>query len=174
MNLTRNQRAVFLGGAATMVATVLLFVGPLLLPMGDINAVLFQYTGRWMTHNPLLQLRIFGGLVGGFIAGYLARDELGYNNWGFSAQSGLYAGLLGAMLSYLIYVGVNFIGAVFFAGMFPPPFYILLVVPGIYALPLFPAYALEGVLAGVTGNAVNRIMRKDRSEYGENGGQGVE
>ena len=159
MSVNPNRRAVLLGGVATTFATILLFVVPVLLPMQNINETLFEQTGTWWTRNPLLQLRLFGGFVGGFVAGYFARDEFNHNNWSFSVQSGLYAGLVGALLSYLLYVGINFLTATVFAGMFPPPVYVILVVPAIYALPLFPAYALEGMIAGVIGNAASIAKR---------------
>lgn len=159
MGVNSNRRAVLAGGVVTTLTTVFLFILPVLLPMQNINERLFEQTGMWWTRNPLLQLRLFGGLIGGFVAGYLARDEFGHNNWSFSVQSGLYAGLMGAVLSYLLYVGINFFTAMVFTGIFPPPVYIILVVPAIYALPLFPAYMLEGMIAGVIGNAVSIVGR---------------
>lgn len=166
--MNRNTLAVIGGGVLTAIATSVLFVVPVLAPLETIKLFVFERTGEWWFGNPFTQLRLFGGIPGSLVAGYLARDYWGNNEWGTAMKYGLYAAFFGLALVYGIVVAYNVAHSMLVSGIFPPPIYAITVVPLIYSFPLFPAYLVEGVLGGFVGNSISRVRHGARATPTEN------
>jgi len=147
----RNRRATYAGGTVTAVAMAVLFVGPQLVPVGEINRSVYELTGWVWTGNPVLQLRVFGGVPGGIVAGYLAKDRLDNDDWATSFRCGAFAGGLGLALLYVVYVLAR-VGYAVIVSWSVPAFYLVFVFPLIVGLPLLPAGLFFGGFAGLLGN----------------------
>ena len=156
--MDQNKRAIVIGGIVTAVLTATLFFLPSILPLTRIKMVVFNYTNHWWFGNPFIQLRFFGGVAGGLIAGYLSRPVSIADRVGTSMKTGTYANVLGISILYFLYIAYNFANSIFVAGVFPPPFYLILVIPLLLSLPLIPLYLLEGILLGVTGYKIRQLL----------------
>lgn len=153
-----NKKAALTGAIVTAVLTAVMFLLPFLIPLESIKMAVFELTGVWMFGNPFSQLRLFGGVPGGIVAGYLARDDLGSSEWESAMRVGVYATMVGLVFIWTAYVLYNLFSATVMDGMFPPPIFVILAVPTIFSIPLIPTYVFEGLLFGIFG----RIARKAR------------
>lgn len=158
--------AVIAGGFMTAISTCVLFISTVLIPSDWLKIFIFEQVGFWWSGNPLVQLRFLGGIPGGFVAGYLARDHWGKDEWGAAMKYGVYAVLFGLALLFAAFVLYNIIRSLLTAGMILPPLYIITVVPLIYAIPLAPAYVVEALVAAIIGNGCSRLIRDPKMESG--------
>lgn len=159
-----HNRAVIAGGVVTAVSTCVLFVTTVLVPSEWLKLLVFERLGVWWSGNPFAQLRYLGGIPGGLVAGYIARDHWGKDEWGTAMSHGAYAALLGLGLLYTTFVVYNVVRSVLVVEVFPPPLYIITVVPLIYAIPLAPAYVIEALVAALIGNGCSRVIRDSGME----------
>lgn len=164
MILIRDNLPAVVGGVVTVVSTCVLFVVSAFVPSDEIKLFVFAQTNTWWFGDPATQLRYLGGIPGGFVAGYLARDYWGRDEWGAAMKTGVYAALLGLGSIYVGFVTYNLLKSVMVAGMFPPPFYVIAVVPLLFGIPLIFVYTIEALLAAIIGNACSRIVRDSESE----------
>lgn len=144
----QDRRAVYVGTTVTGVATLVLFVLPDLLPVDAFVQWYFEQTGEVLRGNPFTPLRLFGGLVGGTVAGWLTSDL------GSGAVTGMKAALYGLGVAYFLAIVYFVVYAIVVAGVFPPPIMAILSLPLIYALPMFGTHLVGGA---VTGFAVDRM-----------------
>jgi len=155
----RKRLSVVAGGCVTAVSTGVLLALPFLVPLEVVKHFVFAQTNEWWTGNPFTQLRLFGGIPGGIVAGYIARNHWGENERGIAMTYGLYAVLFGLAVVYAAFVAYSVGRSILVSGTFPPPVYVITVVPIVYALPLVPVYVVGGVLAAVVGNSLSRARR---------------
>lgn len=120
-----------------MTSTTLLFLAPELIRREPIDAV--------------TQLRPYGGVAGGLVAGYLTDGRHVQ-----SLTNGIKAALYGLVGLYLLYVAYNIAHAIVVAGYLVPPLYVIVVLPLLIAFSLFGLYLLGGAVGGVVGNWVRR------------------
>lgn len=160
----RYNQAVVAGGFVTAISTCVLFVSTVLIPSDWLKILIFEQMGLWWSGNPFAQLRFLGGIPGGFVAGYIARDHWGKDEWGAAMKYGVYAVLFGLGLLYVAFIVYNVVRSVLTVGVFPPPLYIIIVVPLIYAIPLTPAYVVEALAAAIVGNGCSRMIRDPEIE----------
>jgi hypothetical protein len=161
--LIRDNRPAVVGGVVVVISTCALFVLSVFVPSGEIKLFVFKQTNTWLFGDPATPLRYLGGIPGGFVAGYLARDYWGRDEWGAAMKAGVYAALFGLGAIYVGLVTYNLVRSVMVAGMFPPPLYIIAVVPLIFGIPLIFVYTVEALLAAAIGNACSRIVRDSES-----------
>lgn len=161
-----RYRAVVVGGFVTAIATCVLFVSTLFVPSEWLKMLVFERLDVWWSGDPFEQLRYLGGIPGGLVAGYIARDHWGKDEWGAAMSHGVYAALLGLGFLYVAFVTYNVARSVLVAEMIPP-LYVITVVPLIYAIPLAPAYVIEGLVAALVGNGCSRLMRDPEMERAE-------
>jgi hypothetical protein len=156
----RNKVPVAAGTVVTAVLTVLLVVLPEVVPTYPIKSAVYDLTGDWWWGNPFRQLRVLGGIGGGVVAGFLASDRFDRHTWSVSVVSGIYAGGLGVVLTYVLYLAGVLGYAVLDAGGVPPLGTVVsfLVVPLAFALPLLWIYLMGGALGGVIGNALRKLV----------------
>lgn len=150
-----NRNVILVSAVATALSTTVLFFLPDLIPLEAFKRFAYDTTGVWYFENPFTQLRFFGGVPGGFIGGYLARDYFENANRGVSLKIGLYGVLFGLLLLWVAYVLYNLGNLIFVHGLFPPPIYLTIVNPLILAIPLIPVYLLEGAVFGRIGGFVS-------------------
>jgi hypothetical protein len=149
--MDQNRFATYVGGVITALTIALLFALPLILPVEEIRRSVYQVSGRILSDNPFIQLRIFAGVPGGIITGYLAKDRLGNDDWMTSFKYGAFSVGFGLILVYTLYIVVR-IGYALFILWSVPAFYIIFVFPLILALPIAPAILFFGAFAGLFGN----------------------
>jgi hypothetical protein len=137
----RDRRAVYVGTAATAAATLFFFVLPDLLPVQGFRRWYFYLTGDVVRGNPFVPLRLCGGLVGGAVAGWLTSD------FGSGAVTGVKAAVAGLLVAYLVAVAYFVVYSVAI-GVFPPTMMVILTIPLIYAVPLFSAHLVGGLVTG--------------------------
>jgi hypothetical protein len=128
--------------AASVVVTAVIFVGMRILPFESIRTAIFNQTGIWLWDNPLQNLFILVGLLGGIIAGYLSEPR-----WQAGGVDGFWTGLLTAITIYLTLVIYNVVSVALDGG--PIAFYVIAVVPMLYVLPVLLTFPLEGGLTGM-------------------------
>jgi len=156
----QNRVPVSIGAIVTTILTAALVIFPEVMPMDPIREIVFDLTGDWWWGNPFRQLRIVGGIAGGIIAGYLARDRFDRERWSVSLVSGIYAGGLGVVLAYVIYLVAVLGYATLRAGGIPSVGMLVLfiVVPLVFAVPLLWIYLMGGALGGVLGNGLRKLF----------------
>lgn len=149
-----------IGIVVTAVTTGVLFVIPFAAPMGPMRRTVFDATGDWWMGNPLKNLRLLGGVLGGFVAGYLTRwSEKRSAIAGIQgAVNGVKAALLGLTALYLLYVTAHMAYVSLVLGQFPPPVYLIVIVPLVFALPLAAMYLFGGLVGGLAGNLVSALV----------------
>lgn len=141
----RDRRAVYVGAAVTAAVTPLLFVLPeLVAPRVEVFKIWYHdLTGTWLrSENPFTTVRLFGGCIGGAAAGWMTSGR------GSGAVTGMKAAVYGLVLAYIVSVVVNVVYWPIVVGAFPPPIYIIVVLPFIYAIPLFGSHLIGGTVAG--------------------------
>ncbi|MFC4986685.1 hypothetical protein [Saliphagus infecundisoli] len=148
----------------TAISTGVLIISTVLLPSDEIKTLILEHFGWWWSGDPFVQLRFLGGLPGGFVAGYLARDHWGRDEWGAAMKYGVYAVLFGLALLFAAFVLYNIVRSLLTAGMILPPLYLITVVPLVYAIPLAPAYVVEALVAAIIGNGCSRLIRDPEME----------
>lgn len=151
-----NRRAVLVGAAVTAVTTAVLFVLPDLLPMEAMRRAWWERTGDWVFGNPFRNLRFLGGLPGGLVAGYLTRNEINERSpaWGVCFRNGLLAGFGGVAALYLAYVGYQLVRTSVLMGVFPPPVYLIAVVPLVLLLPFAFTFVVQAIATALVGHAL--------------------
>ncbi|MCU4742586.1 hypothetical protein OB955_21680 [Halobacteria archaeon AArc-m2/3/4] len=148
--LERDRSAVYAGTLVTAVATVALFVAPDLVAVDDLKQTIYETTGVWLAaENPFTVVRLFGGVPGAIVAGWLT-SELGSGT-----VTGTKAAMYGLGLAYLLAVGFSILYWPLVGGIFPPPLFSVIVVPAINAIPMFGTYLVGGLLAGVVADSVS-------------------
>jgi hypothetical protein len=152
-----NRKGVVIGGVVTAISTGLIFLLPVLVPVREFKLAVYQLTGEWMFGNPLAQFRLLGGIPGGFVGGYFARDHFGSVKRGNSMTVGVYATGTGLLAVLLFVVLFNVYSATVTRGIVPPPIYLIVVVPLIATVPLFPAYLVEGLVFGYLAGALQTV-----------------
>jgi hypothetical protein len=150
-----NRKAILASAAVTAFSTGALFSLPVVIPLTEVKLFLYETTGMVSFGNPFTQLRLLGGIPGGFIGGYFARDHFGDATWAASMKVGTYGVLLALLFIWVVFVLYNLARATIVYGVFPPPIYDIVVLPILLALPLVPTYLIEGIVFGVVGNGVN-------------------
>lgn len=146
--------AVAAGTVAAAVFTAVLFAIPAVIPLEVLRRRVDEMFSIYVFGNPLKNLRLFGGFVGGIVAGYLSEDR-----WDVSAPSGMKAGVYGLLLLYGLLVAGNIANAVLVDGIFPPPLIAILFVPlGIVVL-FVPINLVGGLAGGMVGMGLQRIGR---------------
>ena len=148
------------GIVVTAVFTGILFLIPFVAPLGSIKRTMFDATSNWWMGNPLKNLRLLGGVFGGFVAGYLTHlsDTRSALTGIQGAVNGIKAAVLGLAALYLTYVVVHLSYATFVLGQVPPPVYLIVVVPLVFGLPLAGMHLLGGLLGGFAGNMAGALM----------------
>jgi hypothetical protein len=149
-----NRKGILVGGVITATATSLLFLLPTFVSIEEFKLLVYRSTGEWMFGDPFAQLRLLGGIPGGLVAGYLARDHFGNVKRGNSMKISIYATLSGLLLLLVAFALFNIYSAIVIRGIFPPPIYLIVVVPLIVTAPLFPAYLIEGLVFGYAASIV--------------------
>lgn len=96
-----------------------------------------------------MNLRLFGGIFGGGIAGYLTASR-----WTLNAVNGVLAAVYGLVGVYLLLVSYNIIRSVVVTGTIPPPLFTIVFLPLVYFLPLAAVHLVGGLIGGVIGGAV--------------------
>lgn len=140
------DRAVWAGAAVSLVAGILLFLFPYLFPMREFKHWYIRQTGDWIYGNPLLVVRYFGGLPGGYVAARYLADW----RWEHRILAGVQAATLAVIAVFLLFVAYN-VGSALAAGVSPPVAYIL-VASLLFAVGLVPMYALGGLLGAAAGH----------------------
>lgn len=152
--MEHQWKMALIGGVVTAITTAAIFVISFRFPLYEFKMFVFESTGQWFFGNPLTQLRLYGGIPGAFVAGYFARDDFGQVDKWVSLKIGLYAAFLGIVFLVVAIMLYNVFMSTVVDGMFPPPFYLILVTPLILAFPLLPAYLVEGLLFGYVGGII--------------------
>ena len=158
-----QKRSIIVGGLVTAISTCLLFIFSVVVSSDEIKLLVFEQTNVWWSGNPFAQLRYVGGIPGGLVAGYISRDYWGNDEWGTAMKDGMYAALVGLGLIYVAFVVYNVIRSTLASGVFPPPLYLIIVVPLIYGIPLVPAYVIEALFAAIIGNGWSRTRRNSET-----------
>ncbi|WP_276253070.1 hypothetical protein [Halomontanus rarus] len=153
----RNNRSIIIGGLVTAISTGLLFVFPIFIPFDELKTFVFEQTNVWWSGNPSAQLPYLGGIPGGLITGYLAKDYWGNDEWGTAMKYGVYAALSGLGLIYVVFVVYNVVQSMLVSGMFSPPLYLISVIPLIYGIPLIFIFVIEAFFAAIIGNGCSRL-----------------
>lgn len=146
---SRDRRPVVAGAVATLAFTGAFFVLPAVAPVSALRRAAFETSGAIITGNPLLNLRLFGGFAGGLVAGYVSGGR-----WTLGARNGALAGVYGLAALYLLYVAYSIADAIA-AGAFPPPIYVIVVVPAVFLLPLLAIYLVSGGIGGALSGALS-------------------
>lgn len=160
----RNNRPIIIGALVTAISTGLLFVFPILVPFNELKTFIFEQTNVWWSGNPSAQLPYLGAIPGGLITGYLAKDYWGNDEWGTAMKYGVYAALSGLGLIYVAFVVYNMVQSMLVSGMFPPPLYLITVIPLIYGIPLVLVYVIEALFAAIIGNGCSRLIRHSENK----------
>lgn len=160
IHLADGARPVRVGIVVTAIVTGILFVLPFVAPLGSIKRTMFDVTSNWWVGNPLKNLRLLGGVLGGFVAGYLTYwTETRTAITGIQgAVNGIKAALLGLAALYLVYVITHLTYVTVVLRQFPPPVYLIAVVPLVFALPLAAMYLFGGLFGGLIGNFVGMLV----------------
>lgn len=145
---SHDRLPIVAGAVTTLVATAVFFVIPALIAVSELRQVAFELSGDVITGNPLLNLRLFGGLAGGFVAGYTTGSR-----WVLNARNGVLAVVYGLLTLYVLFAAYNVVNAAL-AGVFPPPIFVIAVVPAVYLLPLLAVFLVSGFVGGVSGGFV--------------------
>ncbi|WP_207592895.1 hypothetical protein [Halomontanus rarus] len=157
--LERDRRAVYTGTIVTAVATVGLFVAPDLVAVDELKRTIYETTGVWLAaENPFTVVRLFGGVTGAAVAGWLTSDL------GSGTITGTKAAVYGLGLAYLLTIAFSILYWPLVAGVFPPPLFSAVVVPAINAIPMFGTYLVGGLLAGIVADRASSA--RYRSETG--------
>ena len=99
--------------------------------------------------QPFLNFRLFGGIIGGGVAGYLTASR-----WTLNAVNGVLAAVYGLVAVYLLLISYNIIHSVVVMGTFPPPLFTIVFLPLVYFLPLAAVHLVGGLIGGVIGGTV--------------------
>lgn len=149
--LVQDRRAVAVGTAVTVVATLTFFLLPDVLPAEAFKNWFAERTGTWlMAENPFTPIRLVGGAIGGGVAGWLT------SNYGSGAMAGTKAAMYGLGVAYLLTVGF-FLVYWSVNGSFPPPVIVAFTLPALNAFPLFITHLVGGILAGALVNSIASI-----------------
>lgn len=149
--LVQDRRAIVIGTAVTVVATLSFFLLADVLPIELFKDWFEETTGIWlMAENPFTPLRFVGGVIGGGVAGWLT------SNYGSGAVAGVKAAMYGLGMAYLLTVGF-FLVYWSLDGPFPPPVIVAFTLPFLNAFPLLVTHLVGGILAGTLGNSVASI-----------------
>ena len=146
-----NRVATYTGGVITAVMMAILFVLPLLLPVEEVRDFVYQVSGHIFSENPFIQFRVFAGVPGGTVAGYVAKDRLDNDDWMTSFKYGAFSAGFGLILLYVLYIVVR-IGYASLVLWSVPPFYLIFVFPLLLGLPLALPVLFFGAFAGLIGN----------------------
>lgn len=155
--MNTNRKAILVSAAVTAFTTGVLFSLPVMIPLPEFKLFLYETTGIVSFGNPFMQLRLLGGIPGGFIGGYFARDHFGNATRAISMKVGVYGVMLALLFVWGVFVLYNVANTIFIYGIFPPPIYDIVVLPVLLALPLVPTYLIEGIVFGVVGNGANSL-----------------
>lgn len=156
-SIRHNRIAVLISGIVTALSTTGLFFLPGLVPYEAFQLFVYDTIGVWYFDNPFTQFRLLGGIPGGFVGGYLAKDYFENASRDAPLRVGIYGVLLGLLLLWVAYVLYNLANLIFVHGLFPPPIYLTVVNPLILGIPLFPLYLIEGAIFGrIAGFVSNR------------------
>lgn len=109
----------------------------------------FRIDWRGDDWQPFLNLRLFGGIIGGVVAGYLTA-----NRWTLNAVNGVLAAIYGLVGVYLLLVSYNTIHSVIMTETIPPPLFTIVFLPLVYFLPFTAVYLVGGLIGGVIGGIV--------------------
>ena len=141
-----NRIALVAGALVTGVGYVVLSLSPLLAPA--VKSFVFDVTGNWLFGNPLEQAKLLGGLPGGFVAGYLARDTLDANNPNTAVKYAFYAVASG--------LGAAYVGTVLLTVVLYGSPHVIGVIPMFFIVA--PFYLFGGAMAGLLGNKLCAVF----------------
>lgn len=142
----RYSAQIYVGAITTAIATAFLFILPRVLPDQPVRTTIWRLTGELPATNPLLFLVVLGGFFGGFVSGILVAGR-----WDTNLTVGFYAGVIGILIIYAVWILGNIIYWSIVQSMLPPPLFNIIVVPLIYFLPLTGTHIVGGMLGGGIG-----------------------
>jgi uncharacterized membrane protein YeaQ/YmgE (transglycosylase-associated protein family) len=157
MNAGENRTALVVGILLSAVMNVVFFVVPALVPLEALKRFLwqnFQYSPRG---NPFTDLRVLGGLPGGFVAGYLVTDEFGRDRWPAAMFYGIAAAVGGTVLVYVLWVLV-LLGRWMILRSTAPPLVSSVTLPLLVVFPFVLVSLLVGGIAGLLGNGLRILV----------------
>lgn len=149
------NQAVIGGAIATVVAMQILFTIPAAIEFEEFRRLIDDQFNFYFLHNPFPPLPFLGGIIGGYVVGYLTRGR-----WYIAIQNTVIGVIGGVFLYYLTNVfgqlrvlllaDISIIDAILIATLQPFIFVFL---------PFALLYFFEGVFAGLIGNAVGHILK---------------
>lgn len=150
---TRDKKPIYVGAGATLVVTGMFLALPYVLPVAEIRTLIWEWTGELPSENPFTVLVIFGGVIGGCVAGYLTARK-----WDSNMTNGVYAALYGIVWLYVLYVMANAVYWIIIVGTSPIPVYNVVVFPLVYLLPLLVIHFFGGMVGGLFGGWLASIL----------------
>lgn len=139
--MVSDRSAVLIAAVVTALLAVGLFAAERMALYDSLRMTMFRATGRGLDSDPFSGLYFLGGFLGGALAGYLTDGS-----WQAGGANGAKAGLLAAVLIYLLLVVPNILLAALEGG--PVAIYVILVIPLVYVFPLALVFPFEAGFAG--------------------------
>jgi hypothetical protein len=159
LNRDGDRLAVGVGVVATMVFAVFFLFLPFLVPLETLKQAYFEATGNWVFGNPFNDLRLFGGLVAGFVTGYLTKGR-----WYRSVTNGVKAVGYGVVALYCLVVLYYLYKAVTVWGTIP--LFQMIINPLILGLPIGIAYVFGGFFGSLVGHGVRDLLKGPEQSAG--------
>lgn len=154
LNSSYLNLAVIGGGIATALAMHILFSAPELVDFREFRRHVYNQYGFYFLHDPFPPVRFLGGIIGGYIAGYLTRDK-----WPAAFINGLSAVILGVFIYYLgvvydnitifLITDIPFIDALLISTLQPLIFIFI---------PFSLLYFFQSIFTSIFGNSVAHIL----------------
>jgi hypothetical protein len=153
------NRAVIGGGITTVLAMQILHSIPGMIDFEEFRRTVFRSFDFYFLHDPFSPLPFLGGIIGGYVAGYLTR-----NQWYTAIRNGIIAIICGVFVYYLTVVGREFIALVsveivvidaIIIATFQPLFFLF--------LPFSLLYFGQAVVTSVIGNSIYHFLDKKYS-----------
>ena len=148
----RRNAPTVVGAVATAVFTAVLIYVPNAVAFEPFRDYLVDQTGIYLWDDPFPPLRYLGGFGGGFVAGYLTRDQ-----WYEGVINAMHAVLVGILLYY---VGLFLYKVVAFSSLLSPSVVLVfLLQPLIFlVVPFSLIYLFEGLLGSLVSRGVRQVL----------------
>ena len=148
------NRAILGGALVTAVSTHVLFTYPPLIDFPAFRGWLFDLSGFYFLENPFPPLRFLGGLVGGYVTGYLTRHY-----WYTAMVNGIQAVVLGMGVFYAGLVVGDLVRFLLGGALTGSTAMVVVLQPLIFVLvPFSLVYFFQSLVTSPVGNVVANAL----------------